>query len=63
MGPRLRGDDAEHKPPWSYFFVIRSISAISSAVSFQPMALAFCSTCSALEAPAITLETCGRAAS
>ena len=44
-------------------FVIRSISAISSGVSVQPTALTFCSTCSGFVAPAITLDTCGRAAS
>ncbi len=45
------------------YFVISSISAISSALSVQPIALTFCSTCSTRVAPAITLETCGRAAS
>ena len=34
-----------------------SICAISSAVSFQLMALAFCSICSVLDAPAITFDT------
>ena len=44
-------------------FVIPSISAISSALSVQPIAFTFCSTCSTRVAPAMTLETCGRAAS
>ena len=41
-------------------FVIPSISAISSAVSFHAMASTFCSICSSRVAPAITLETWGR---
>src|SRR5438445_8867792 len=43
--------------------VILSISARSSALSCQPIALTFCSICSSRVAPAITLETCGRDAS
>ncbi|MEY9182250.1 hypothetical protein ABIA41_003685 [Bradyrhizobium sp. USDA 313] len=43
--------------------VILSISAISSALSFQAIAFTFSSTCSTRVAPAITLDTCGRAAS
>ena len=45
------------------YFVILSISAISSALSAQPIAFTFCSTCSTRVAPAMTLETCGRDAS
>src|SRR4051795_2818435 len=43
--------------------VILSISASSSTLSAQSIALTFCSTCSTRVAPAITLETCGREAS
>jgi len=44
-------------------FVILSISAMSSALSSHETAFTFCSTCSTRVAPAITLDTCGRAAS
>ncbi len=45
------------------FAVIRSISCSSSGVSAQPAAQIFASTCSGFVAPAMMLETHGRAAS
>src|SRR6266404_1623997 len=56
-----RGGEREKKQ--AYPFVILSISARSSALSAQSIALTFCSTCSTRVAPAITLATCGREAS
>jgi len=43
--------------------VILSISAVSSALSVQPVAFTFASICSGLVAPAMMLPTVGRAAS
>lgn len=57
--------EAHHAGKWArrYLPVILSISARSSAVSFQVTALALAVTCSGLVAPAMTLETSGLDAS
>src|SRR5215831_13430111 len=66
---RRKSCDVARDPRGRYFnyglvpLVKRSISAISSVVSFHSMARALSSTCSGLVAPAMMLETGGRAAS
>src|SRR6185437_15749188 len=45
-----------HPIPAPLHLVISSIAAISSALSFHPIASVFCSTCSGFVAPAIMLE-------
>src|SRR6185312_7197095 len=64
---RATVDFLNHSPHFagsgSTYFVISSISAMSSALSVQDTAFTFCSTCSTRVAPAMTLATCGCAAS
>src|SRR5260370_25912281 len=47
----------------SHLAVSRSISCISAGVKAHPAARTFCSTCSGLVAPAMTLATAGRRSS
>src|SRR5690606_14394604 len=59
--PRYRGLKAPRRAHTGR--VIRSTSAISSALSFQPAALTLVSICSGLVAPVMIEATVGRAAS